>query len=129
MVLKNPFSDYGGIIPTERFIGRKAEIKQIQKRILGESFGNLAIMGLPRIGKSSLAWNSIFEKKEDLIKNKIFPIWIPLGEFSNIYDLFDEVLNNTCEIVYSNQIADLGQLSEIQNNYVNANSNLEKKIY
>lgn len=63
MVLKNPFSDYGGIIPTERFIGRKAEIKQIQKRILGESFGNLAIMGLPRIGKSSLAWNSIFEKR------------------------------------------------------------------
>lgn len=43
--------------------------------------------------------------------------------------MFDEVLNNTCEIVYSNQIADLGQLSEIQNNYVNANSNLEKKRF
>jgi hypothetical protein len=129
MVLKNPFSDYGGIISADRFVGRKSELKQIQKRVLGETFGNLAIMGLPRIGKSSLAWNSVIENKKALIQNKIFPIWIPLGEFSNMYELLDEVLNNTCEIVTSNEIKILSSLDDIRNSYVKANSNLEKRRY
>lgn len=129
MTLKNPFSDYGGIVSNERFVGRKSELKQIQKRVLGETFGNLAIMGLPRIGKSSLAWNSIIENKEGLIQNNIFPIWIPLGEFSNLYELLDEVLNNTCELVIDNEIKLLSQLDDIRLSFVNSNSNLEKRRY
>jgi len=99
MTLKNPFSDYGGIITGDRFVGRKSELNQIQKRLLGETFGNLAIMGLPRIGKSSLAWNSIIENKDTLITKKIIPIWIPLGEFSNLIEFLDEVLSMVCEII------------------------------
>jgi AAA+ ATPase superfamily predicted ATPase len=113
MILKNPFSDYGGIVSQNKFVGRKTEIKQIHKRVLGETFGNLAIMGLPRIGKSSLAWNSIIVNKNELIKNNILPIWIPLGELSNLNELFDEVLTNTCEIVNKNEIAVLEELKEI----------------
>jgi hypothetical protein len=129
MILKNPFSDYGGIVSQNKFVGRKTEIKQIHKRVLGETFGNLAIMGLPRIGKSSLAWNSIIVNKNELIKNNILPIWIPLGELSNLNELFDEVLTNTCEIVNKNEIAVLEELKEIRRNFIEALSNLEKRRY
>ena len=61
--LNNPFADFGGIVNGDRFIGRKFYLQQIEQRVLGKSYGNLAIMGLPRIGKSSLAWKSIMDKK------------------------------------------------------------------
>lgn len=81
--MENPFADYGRIIKGERFIGRKREIKAIQNRIFGSSYGNLAIQGLPRIGKSSLAWNAIIEKKEDLEKRSIIPIRINAGSIND----------------------------------------------
>lgn len=65
--LNNPFSDFGGIVHGERFIGRKNAIEKIAERVLGPTYGNLAIMGLPRVGKSSLAWHAIMDRKEELI--------------------------------------------------------------
>lgn len=129
MILKNPFSDYGSIISGDRFIGRKSELNQIQKRILGEAFGNLAIMGLPRIGKSSLAWNSIISNREILIQKKIIPLWIPLGEFSNLIEFIDEVLSLTCELVKANYSDSLPLFQELRENFLKANTNLEKRRY
>ena len=59
----NPFADYGSIVRGDRFVGRKKELNTIKQRVLGPNYGNLAIMGLPRIGKSSLAWEGILERK------------------------------------------------------------------
>ena len=53
MLLKNPFADFGGIVIGDRFIGRKAEIEAIQNRLFGINYGNMAIMGLPRIGNQA----------------------------------------------------------------------------
>lgn len=91
MKLRNPFGDYGGVVTGERFIGRNNEIQIIQNRLLGRNYGNIAIMGLPRIGKSSLAWNSVMVLKDELIKIKILPVWISFGEYSSLYEVFQEV--------------------------------------
>jgi hypothetical protein len=100
----NPFSDYGGIVTKDRFVGRKTEIELIRGRLLGEnSYGNLAIMGLPRIGKSSLGWNSIMAKKESLLKRNIIPVWISLGEFSDLFECFHEVLEHILETIESDK--------------------------
>jgi hypothetical protein len=56
---QNPFSDYGQIVKGSRFAGRKEEVQKIHNRVLGEAYGNIAIMGMPRIGKSSLVWNAL----------------------------------------------------------------------
>ena len=77
--LKNPVADYGGIVCESRFVGRKSELLQIQQRVLGQSYGNLAIMGLPRIGKSSLAWQAIMVKKISLLEEKTLPIFFQVG--------------------------------------------------
>lgn len=77
--LNNPFADFGGIVHGERFIGRKAAIQKVKERVLGPTYGNLAIMGLPRVGKSSLAWHAIMDRKKELIESNTIPIFFQCG--------------------------------------------------
>jgi len=80
--IENPFSDYGNIVRGDRFIGRKENLRVIENRILRpKDSGNLAIIGEPRIGKSSLVYKAVIEKKDELINKKLFPIWINLGTY------------------------------------------------
>jgi hypothetical protein len=43
--------------------------------------GNLAIIGEPRIGKSSLVYKAIVESREKLIVKNLLPIWINLATY------------------------------------------------
>ncbi len=94
---QNPFSDYGQIIIGNRFAGRKEEVQTIHNRVLGEAYGNIAIMGMPRIGKSSLAWNALMPlKEEQLIKQNILS-FIYVGRLGNSTDFFKQLLNQVLE--------------------------------
>jgi len=88
----NPFADYGGIVSGDRFVGRSKEIQIINQRVLGQTYGNLAIMGLPRIGKSSLAWQGIMERKDELIKEKTIPIFFQVGSCENAISFFQKMV-------------------------------------
>lgn len=93
---ENPFADYGNIVHGERFIGRKDSLRVIENRIIRpRQPGNLAIIGEPRIGKSSLVYKAIIEKKETLIANKLLPIWINVGIFDDA-QLFLQSLVTQC---------------------------------
>lgn len=129
MELQNIFSDYGSVITGDRFIGRKSEIEQIQIRLFGEPYGNIAIMGLPRIGKSSLAWNSIIAKKESLIQKNIIALWIPLGEFSNLTEFLDELLSQSTEFIHDKFSEFHSNFKSFQDLFRQAETFLEKKRY
>jgi hypothetical protein len=131
MILNNPFSDFGSTVTEERFVGRQSELKQINNRLFGNSFGNLAIMGLPRIGKSSLAWNGIITNKKTLLENKIIPLWIQLGEFSNLSEFFDEVLTQTTEVIEENfpNLNLYDNFKSLMDSFINAEKNIEKRRY
>lgn len=88
----NPFSDYGGIVDRARFVGREEEIFAIENRVLGPNYGNLAIMGLPRVGKSSLAWTAIIGKKEQLLREKTIPVFLTVGSFKTSTDLLKSMV-------------------------------------
>ncbi len=98
--MENPFSNYGKTISGKRFIGRRAAIQAVKNRIFGEYYGNLAIMGLPRIGKSSLAQQAIMEYCNDNPQRIIIATWINMGDFTNptlffeamVEDIHDKVL-------------------------------------
>lgn len=80
--VENPFADYGNIVGGDRFIGRKAGLKTLESRVvLPQEPGNLAIIGEPRIGKSSLVYKAVIERKDELIAKKLLPIWINLGTY------------------------------------------------
>lgn len=129
MILNNPFSDFGATVINERFVGRKAELKQISNRLFGDSFGNLAIMGLPRIGKSSLAWNGIIVNKKTLLENKIISLWIQLGEFSDLQEFLDEVLTQTTETIEENFPNLLTNFKYIKDSFSEVEKNIEKRRY
>lgn len=93
IISSNPFADFGKIIVGQRFIGRQYAIEAIHNRVLGENYGNIAIIGMPRIGKSSLAWKALMEQKEELAISKILVTRINVGEIKSANDLFISLLN------------------------------------
>lgn len=106
----NPFADYGSIVRGDRFVGRKQELNTIKQRVLGQTYGNLAIMGLPRIGKSSLAWQGIMEIKDELIAKQTIPVYFQTGScedavsfFRQMVSLLDDEMSFICEDVRYNK--------------------------
>lgn len=92
--LSNPFADYGKIIHGDRFIGRISEIRTIEQRVLGrKTYGNLAIMGLPRVGKTSLAWQAIMEKKEELLSISTIPVFVSVGNCKTSKDFYKTLVS------------------------------------
>jgi hypothetical protein len=85
----NPYSDAGKIVYGARFLGRDRSLQQIEGRVTAaDSPGNLAIIGEPRIGKSSLAWQGIMSRRDELLQSKAIAIWIDVGLFDAGWDLF-----------------------------------------
>jgi len=100
VVNQNPLSDCGNIIKDQRFIGRYNEIDTIQNRILSKNGGNIAIMGLPRVGKSSLVWNALIENIEQAKEDNILIIRINVGDIDssiNFYKILVIELYNELE--------------------------------
>lgn len=89
----NPFADYGSIVRGDRFVGRKTELNTIKQRVLGPNYGNLAIMGLPRIGKSSLAWQGILERKDSLLRDKTIPVFFQTGSCEDAISFFRQMVS------------------------------------
>jgi hypothetical protein len=94
---QNPFSDYGQIVKGNRFAGRRSEIQTIHSRVLGSSYGNIAVMGMPRIGKSSLVWNALMPLKDVQLKNNHIISFIYLGRLSSVNEFFKQLVNQVLE--------------------------------
>lgn len=93
---ENPFADYGNIVGGERFIGRNESLKVLGNRVVRpQEPGNLAVIGEPRIGKSSLVYKAIIERKDELVARKLLPIWINLGTYDRAA-IFLRSLVTTC---------------------------------
>jgi hypothetical protein len=93
----NPFV-VGSIVHGEQFVGRQAEILQVQQRLnlysRGQA-GSISIVGSPRVGKSSLAYQVLFEPREKLTERKILTSWIHLPNFEDLEGLFCELVRKT----------------------------------
>lgn len=85
----NPFADYGGIVHGDQFIGRHESLRIVHSRVIGSSEpGNLAIIGDYRIGKSSLAYKAIIDRKQELLARKRLPVWINLATYAQASSWF-----------------------------------------
>ncbi len=80
----NPFANKGRIITGKNFIGRFEGLKTVANTVTDLPMpNNLAIIGYPRIGKSSLAMQTIIQKKECLLEENKIAIWIDFSSFSS----------------------------------------------
>jgi AAA+ ATPase superfamily predicted ATPase len=89
---QNPFADYGNVVQGKRFIGRKEAIQKIQERVLGDIFGNLAVVGLPRIGKTSLVHHTLMPVKAALAQQQHYLVFITVSTLSYPNDFFKALI-------------------------------------
>ena len=68
----NPFASAGSIVAGDAFVGRKKEIRDIEERLFGKEFGNVAIVGIPKVGKSSLMHQTLMSNKESLWEKQCY---------------------------------------------------------
>lgn len=94
MGMVNPYSSFGSVVvgPT-RFIGRDFELRRICSRVFGHGtdFGSLAIVGLPRVGKTSLVYEAI-RRAEAIGREELVVTCVDVSEFGSSGDLFRAVL-------------------------------------
>ncbi len=91
--IQNPFASAGSIVYDAQFIGRETDLRVLEDNVLHlPKPRNLAIIGLRRIGKSSLAYHAIIRCKEDLIAKRLLPIWINMATFSQASDFFSSLV-------------------------------------
>ena len=104
----NPFADYGNIVRGERFIGRQESLRVVENRVIRPSEpGNLAVIGDHRIGKSSLVYKAIIERKDELITRRLVPIWVNLATYDQSPMFFRSLVTRCCD-----ELEDLSWLSE-----------------
>ena len=79
----NPFAAAGTIVAGNAFVGRQNELRDISERLFGEEFGNVAIVGIPKVGKSSLMHNALMANVEELwSKHRFLVVWYTLKKSS-----------------------------------------------
>ena len=104
----NPFANYGRIVQGTRFIGRETIVNNIENRVIHpDSPGNLVIIGMHRIGKSSLAHKAIIEQKDNLTRKGVLPIWIGVASYDLSSDFFHALVKRSVR-----EMKRLGWLSE-----------------
>ena len=75
----NPFASVGSMVEGDAFVGRESEIKDISERLFGKEFGNVSIVGIPKVGKSSLMNKVLLSNAEELWEKKRFlVVWYTL---------------------------------------------------
>ena len=91
---KSPFCT-GSIATGEGFIGREKELIDFSQRLLDG--GNLAICGLPRIGKSSLIYHILERKEFAADRNTLIAKIFTLGKYGSFYALWRALVKELCK--------------------------------
>ena len=114
----NLFAGYGKTVHGESFVGRETEIKKIQQRLFSREFGNLSIVGLPKIGKSSLAYHSLFFQRERLWNENQYIIeWISLKSYSSSRELYQKLTLSVKEKITKFDGSNTKLISILEENY------------
>jgi len=98
--ISNPFANKGRIITGKNFIGRFEGLKTVAGTVTDLPMpNNLAIIGYPRIGKSSLAMQAIIQKKACLVNENKLVVWIDFSGFSSREAFFKSLVRYSFEML------------------------------
>src|ERR1035437_680536 len=102
----NPFSNVGAIITGERFLGRVEHLRFIRERMFSaDGFASVAIIGMSRVGKSSLATQAILHDPPTLSNEAFIGFRLTLDTYQTAYELFQDLVQTAWE-----KMSDLGNL-------------------
>jgi hypothetical protein len=93
MVRSNPFADFGTTVTGDRFIGREAELRRVESRVFGtKGFGSIAVIGLPRIGKTSLVSEAVRRAEPRAAELRSVVVQTNVGAFTSVNGLFRSLI-------------------------------------
>lgn len=75
-----------------RFIGRRNEIKTIETRIINNNLDNVSIVGLHKVGKTSLAMQTLISQRSILFERNILVVYSQLSNFTNSRDFYLSII-------------------------------------
>ncbi|HKV59292.1 MAG TPA: hypothetical protein VJO32_13460, partial [Ktedonobacteraceae bacterium] len=77
-----PFDEHDAPLAASPFIERNSALRVIEQRVLAvQEPGNLSVVGLPRVGKSSLLYHALFEREFLPDTRHMLPIWLNLADY------------------------------------------------
>ncbi len=98
---KNPFAGTGTHVYGERFVGRTEYVSRLQNDCTSV---NIAIRGLPKMGKTSLAYHSIIEQRQHVSTDKpLVTIFFSVGTCRTADEMFRWLTDRVYE-----ELSDLG---------------------
>ena len=97
----NPYADFGAPVTGTRFVGRENELRTIATRIFGAGgFGSIAVIGLPRIGKTSLVSEAIRRAEESSpILRRTVVVHSNVGAAESVDSLFRFLIDDLADSV------------------------------
>src|ERR1019366_8820197 len=94
----NPFCDVGSVVTGRRFIGRKQEIGLLSHRVLNPAgYGSVAVVGLPKVGKTTLVHHVFRESERDLAAKGVLSARLETGTFDRWQTLFRAMASDIAE--------------------------------
>lgn len=96
----NPYADFGGTRTDTRFIGRESELRMIASRVFGAGgYGSVAVIGLPRVGKSSLVSEAIRRAEARAGERRTVVVRVNVGEFVTVGELFRRLIEDLVDAI------------------------------
>lgn len=90
----NPFAGLGAMVCGQRFVGRARQLEMIRSLVLGENFGNVSIMGLPRVGKTSLAYQAVQSHHDELLTEGTITCSIGMSSCDNALTFYHRMVSD-----------------------------------
>ena len=116
---QNPFSDFGNVVVGDRFIGRLDENNAVKSRVLGKNFGNLSVIGLPRVGKTSLVYNALMVRQESLLNEKKAAVFITMSTLGSSQALYRAIMEKTAKVIRARDENLFQTLSDLTDSFSN----------
>ncbi|MBX9580914.1 MAG: ATP-binding protein [Gemmataceae bacterium] len=100
MTPANPFAAYSSIAVGPAFFGRRDELALVRSRLLdGSDPGNLPVVGMPRVGKSSLVHQAAAVLRDEFAARKIVFADLGLGIYQSARQFFQGLTKRVYEQV------------------------------
>lgn len=97
--MKNIFAGYGKIVKRDLYIHRYSLERDLLKRTVenGEAYGSVSIVGLHKMGKSSLVYNTLTSRAEDYYDKGIIVVSQTMSLSSTPESFFQEIIDKVYE--------------------------------
>ena len=98
--MKNRFASVGVIMTGDSYVPRKLlEKKLLERTVNYDDYAPVNVVGLQRMGKSSLVYNTFVAKADEFYKKNIVVVYISANEFNSANLFFNSMATNVYRVI------------------------------